>query len=195
MWRETTNAKKSRTLTERTDKFFSPICNRLLEYWRNQSVGKIIPTLKDINLMDVHDIAPNIVIRDAIDNGSDFRCRYYGTGIARILDNDHSGKTLVEAFEPLAARVAQERYIKALFADGPTRVVGYVELVETVVPKTFESILLPLSGSSGNREHVLCIYDFDYVLQEIDKATINDTTELREISLLKKQGNALSPNQ
>jgi hypothetical protein len=161
-------ARATRTKMTQTNTFQSPISNGLLEYWRGKCHGQNIPKWSDIDLMDLYDIAPNIMVRDAVDNGKEFRCRFFGSNLVRTFGYDPTGKLLGEVYKPTSVDVALNRYYTGLTAAIPTRVVGYVDLVDTQVPKTFEFIVLPLDGNSGRREHILCAFDFSYKLRDED---------------------------
>jgi hypothetical protein len=97
-----------------------------------------------------------------------FRCRYFGGKLVDTFGYDPTGKLLGEVYQPASVEIATERYLNGLNAMSPTRVVGYVDLVETRVPKTFESIILPLAGAYEAPEHVLCTFDFADRLRDED---------------------------
>jgi len=118
--------------------------------------------------MDIFDIAPNIMVRDAVDGGREFRCRYFGTKLVSTFGYDPTGNLLADVYDPSSAKTAVDRYHSALVCDTPTRVVGYVDLVETTLPTTFESILLPLDDNHGERNHIICAFDFSYELVDED---------------------------
>ncbi len=118
--------------------------------------------------MDIFDIAPNIVVKDSIDGGQEFRWRFFGTNLVSSFGFDPSGKLLSDVYNPKSAKIAFDRYSTALISDFPTRVVGYIDLVELTVPKSFESIILPLADGTGERSHIICAYDFSYELRDDD---------------------------
>jgi hypothetical protein len=152
----------------RTETFISPITCRLYDYWRSKCDEKSIPGWRDIDLMDLYDIAPNVVVRDAVDGGSEFRCRYFGSNLVEAFGLDPTGKLLQEAYPGPYVDVVRERYLTAMTSNGPTRVIGYIDLVSTTVPRVFEFIMLPLTGDSNKPGHVLGATDFSYELREED---------------------------
>ena len=118
--------------------------------------------------MDLYDIAPNLMVRDALDHGQEFKCRYFGSKLVQVFGYDPTGKLLSEVYEPVSFEIARDRYKTGLTAREPIRVVGYVDLVDTIVPRTFEFIMLPLLGKIGVPEHILCSFDFSYEIDDDD---------------------------
>ena len=136
--------------------FKSPVTRRMLVYWREIAGDRPRPAWTDVNLMDVYQIAPLIMVRDAVDGGRDFRCRYCGTQLVSVLGMDPTGLLLDECYMML------QRYHLVLSAGAPVRVVGYLRVIEKNLPTGFECVMLPLSGEGGAIGHVLLALDFAY---------------------------------
>jgi hypothetical protein len=161
--------KSSRTKLVHTDRFQSPINSRVLEYWNEKRGSNVRPSWSDVELMDLSSIVANVMVRDAVDGGEEFRCRFFGTNLVNAFGHDPTGKLLGEVYDPESAEVAQVRYQLGLYADGPIRIVGFVDLISTNLPMTYEFIMLPLNGKrSSEPEHLLCAFDFDYELADSD---------------------------
>lgn len=146
-----------------TEDFKSPVTQALLDYWRARKEGRPYPAWTDLNLMDVYRVAPHIVVRDVVDGGREFRCRFSGTGIEAVLGTQGTGKLLCETYSPPAVEIIKARYRPALEGRGPVRAVGFVQAVEKHLPVGFEAIYLPLAGAGGDIGHVIAAYDFTYV--------------------------------
>ena len=140
----------------------SPITRALLDYWREKKGDAPGLRWRDINLMDIYTIAPYLCICDAVDDGREFRARYFGTGIARMFHEDRTGKLLVDMFGPDAAKVVAERYRLAITANAPVRKVGQLNLAREDLPVTFEGLYLPLLGNGDRFDHVISAYDFEF---------------------------------
>lgn len=160
--------KSSRTKLTRSDTFRSPNCRRLLDYWLRLRGERARPAWADIDLMELRDITPYVLVRDAIDGGRDFGVRFFGTELVNHFQHDLSGKLLSERSDPESFEILRQRFAAGLHADGPVRVVGYVDLVETQSQKTFEQAILPLDGSDGPPNHIISVYDFDFELEGND---------------------------
>lgn len=145
-----------------TEAFNSPVCNRLLAYWRSKKTGPACPALADIDLMEIHDIAPVIALCDAVDGGAEFVARFYGTGIVDVFGFDRTGKTVAEGFPPEKVEMIVARHRLPYESGEPARVVGYLTAVGKDYPFAFEAIYLPLRGTGDAIAHVVSAYDFDY---------------------------------
>lgn len=143
--------------------FRAPITRRLLDYWRSKAdaAGRR-PAWTDLNLVDVYDIAPWIMVRDVVDGGREYRCRFCGTGLVEILDMDPTGKLLADVYAPEGQEMMRLRYEKVIAADAPVRVVGYIRVVKKNLPTGFEGVMLPLSGPAGTIDHIILALDFSY---------------------------------
>ncbi len=140
----------------------SPICKRLLSYWREKAGDRSHPAWADLNLMDIYDAAPYILVRDAVDGGADFHCRFCGTSLVTVLGKDPTGKVLNDVYQPGGRDMMLERYRYVMSMDAPVRVVGYVLVVEKNLPTGFEGIMLPLGSHAGRVDNVLLSMDFTY---------------------------------
>lgn len=140
----------------------SPMTRRLLAYWRERKGDRPRPAWTDLCLMDVYGIAPQIVVRDTVDGGRDFHCRFCGTKLVSVLGMEPTGRLLDECYAPEGRDMMLARYRMVLEADAPVRVVGYVRVVEKNLPMGFECVMLPVSGADGGIGHVMMVLDFSY---------------------------------
>lgn len=160
--------KAGRTRVTRSESFRSPNCRRLFDHWRHVRGDRPRPAWTDIDLMELRDIAPFMLVRDAVDGGWDFGVRFFGSQLVETLQHDLTGKLLSARYDPESFEILRERFAAGLNADGPIRVVGFIDLVETRSQKVFEQINLPLSESGGTPSHIISVYDFGYELQADD---------------------------
>lgn len=147
---------------DRTEDLRSPVTRALFDYWLAKRGDRPCPAWIDIHLMDVYKVAPQIVVRDVVDGGRKFRCRFSGTGLSAVLGVDGTGQLIAETYKRGGGAVLT-RYQAALTTGRPLRAVGYVEAVEKNLPTAFESVYLPLSGADGAIGHIIVAYDFTYV--------------------------------
>ncbi|MEQ9556710.1 MAG: PAS domain-containing protein [Rhodospirillales bacterium] len=145
-----------------TETFRSPVTQALFGYWCAKRGSRPYPAWTDLQLMDIYKIAPQVIVRDVIDGGREFRCRFSGTGISAVLGLDGTGELLCETYNPQAVEMIKARYGPVLETQGPVRAVGYVTAVQKNLPTAFESVYLPLAGKDGAIGHIIVAYDFTY---------------------------------
>jgi hypothetical protein len=145
-----------------TETVRSPVTRALFDYWCAKRGSRPYPAWTDIQLMDLYKIAPHMIVRDVVDGGREFRCRFSGTGISAVLGLDGTGELLSETYNPQAVEMIMARYRPVLETRGPVRAVGYVTAVQKNLPTAFESIYLPLAGKDGSIGHIIVAYDFTY---------------------------------
>lgn len=149
----------------RTGEFgeMSENCQSLHAYWHHCKAGRTNPpALTDIHFRDIHHLAGNLVIKDAIAGGSDFQTRYWGAEMTSLLGFDATGLRLADYACLDVLDRPYETHRTALKADGPihrrgtARVFGRPHI-------NFEVVLLPLMrGASGKAGHIISLYDFAY---------------------------------
>tara|TARA_R110001592_G_scaffold155195_2_gene384889 strand:+ start:8188 stop:8718 length:531 start_codon:yes stop_codon:yes gene_type:complete len=154
------------TVADDDGAFKSPMARQLLAYWRDKAGDRRRPAWTDLSLMDVYGIASNIMVRDTVDGGRDFRCRFCGTKLVSVLGMEPTGRLLDESYAPEGRDMMLARYHLVLSADAPVRVVGYVRVVEKNLPTGFECVMLPVSDADGDIGHVMMVLDFTYDPQE-----------------------------
>jgi hypothetical protein len=140
--------------TEQTWDFTTPALRWLLDHWLDKRGDRDCPRWRDIDLPSMYKYAPNIVVKDAIDGGRDFRVRYWGTAVTEWLRLDATGKLLSEYFPAAGRDRILESHRLALTGDMPIRRWGV-----SVYPErsyvAFETITLPLANDAGERAHII----------------------------------------
>jgi len=174
--------KSGHSLVEYSTVFHTPEPQRLLEYWLEKRGERPRPRLSDFDLMALYKVAPVLTIRDLVNGGTDFRCRYWGTRLVDIFGVEPTGKLLSESFNPESADILRDRLHMALAADGALRVVTIVRLVDVTVPRTYEGIWLPLDGDQDERQHTIGAFGFDYQIQDGELKRDGGPDDWRRIS-------------
>lgn len=152
----------SRFYAAADEDFRSPACRRLIAYWRDKAAGRRRPDWTALNLMDVYDIAPMIMVRDVLDRGREYRCRFCGTRLVETLGVDPTGKLLADTYSPEGQNLMHERYGLVLKVDAPVRLSGYLRVVEKNVPTGYEGVLLPLGDGKGALGHIILVLDLGH---------------------------------
>ena len=144
---------------EQTWDFTDPEFCWMRDYWQEKRGDRPCPRLRDINLPSLFRQAPKIVIKDAIDDGRDFRVRYWGTNVTDWLKFDGSGKLLSDYFPQKSLEQVKKAHLMALNGDIPMHRWG----VSTYPNRDFlefETIDLPLENDEGKRAHILSLHQY-----------------------------------
>lgn len=136
------------------------VTRQLYDYWRDKRGDRHYPDWPDIQLMDLWRIAGNLVVKDVIDAGDDFRNRYWGGRVTDASGLEGSGKTTRAMYGPEAETVFVN--FRRVVATGEPvvsyRRLTYVDQREYV---TFEAVHLPLGPAGGPVAHVITAFDFE----------------------------------
>lgn len=139
---------------EQTWDFTTPALRWLLDHWLEKRGDRDCPRWRDIDLPSMYKYAPNIVVKDAVDGGRDFRVRFWGTAVTEWLRIDATGKLLSEYFPANGRERILESHRQALTGDMPVRRWGI-----SIYPERsyvgFENITLPLANDAGERAHII----------------------------------------
>lgn len=157
-----------------TDSFKSVTTQTLCDYWFEKRGDRERPRYSDIDLMDLFKIAPFICIRDVIDGGDDFHCRYWGTGLADTYKLDCTGKALSSTYGVSGRKKIFTVYTRAINAQQPLRLLGNLDYPDQSIFSTFESIMLPLDGRDDERQHVIAAFEFSYQMDGEDRQAFEE---------------------
>lgn len=146
--------------TEWTLSFESKEARWMLDYWNSLRGARGCPKWSDVDLLSVHRQARYMTVKDAMDGGTDFFVRFWGTELANILKSDPTRRKLSAYFPPESAARAIETHRLALTGDMPVRHWGDSQRHRRGMAK-FEMILLPLENAAGARAHVITLTKFN----------------------------------
>lgn len=138
-------------------------------YWRSKRGAGETPAWSDIDLMDIFELAPWIIVKEAVDRGREWRNRYFGTGIVRKLGIEGTGLKLADYHSP-----AEVRLIRQMFGIVCHRRIG-VRLSDRCVVgddgrQSFEGLYLPLEGPGGEIEFLIGLEDYSSFENHHEKA-------------------------
>lgn len=89
------------------------------DFWRNQCGGVLpIPASKLAPEVVPPALLPHMSIMEVLPGGSDYRFRFVGAEIAKILGRDSTGKRFSEVDYPPAARERTSQYFEAVTGAG-----------------------------------------------------------------------------
>lgn len=142
----------------------SPVCLQLIRYWQGlaaQNGGR--PEWGQVRLVDLYKIATFLAVKDVIDNGTDFRNRFWGTGLSDALGFEATNKC-VSAYEPASMRDAvHRRYSRIVRTGEPEMVRGYITSMPEHDHLPFELVHLPLWGEDPGVRQIISAYQFGFV--------------------------------
>ena len=133
----------------------------LYQYWDDKLDSRALPSLQDINLIDLWRIAPALIIKDVIGCGADFRNRYWGTLIVERAGFDASGKTHWEIYkdQPLGPQMENYQHVvKDKCGNIVHRSSSFIENRDFVV---FTSLNLPIGQTDDVVDHIISVIDYD----------------------------------
>lgn len=127
----------------------NPALARVYEYWKAASPGtesNALPRLRQIELMDLHDIAPQLMIADIVRERPGrlrYRWRFWGTHLAQFFGIELTGRFIDEAYTPGAAVEVSAAYDWAVENKSPHYWVRRADNPDHLV---FERLVCPLLG-------------------------------------------------
>jgi len=138
-------------------------CKALYAYWQSLKVisGPSGPEWSDVNLMSLYKIAPQLVVKDVINDGEAFLNRYWGTRITEAFGVDATGlceadylkdqaKKKVQKF--LQYTISEQRYVKTS---------GMAKFFPTREHLSFEAVYIPIFDLNMKPTQILLTFDFD----------------------------------
>jgi hypothetical protein len=155
----------STKVIETIDNISSTVLRQGYEYWLSKCQGKNIPSIKQIDLMEIYSISTQVMIKDAVNNGKDFRNRYFGTQLAIWYGFEATGKLISDYTPSDLIEELQDFYRTTLNSGKPLFEKGAAnknDLDEAVIT----GIYLPLLGISGEKEHLFCLEEFSEEFSE-----------------------------
>ena len=148
----------------------SPVCLRLIHYWQGMAArNNGHPEWAQVRLMDLYKIATFLAVKDVIDDGADFRNRFWGTGLTDVLGFEATNKR-VSSYEPAGMRDAvRQRYVRVTRTGEPEMVRGHIATIPGQEHVPYEVVHLPLWGEGGSVRQIISGYHFGFVA-EVDEA-------------------------
>lgn len=141
----------------------SPVTRMLVNYVRGLAAkndGRAL--VSDVELMDLYKIADTLIVRDVIDDGTDYQVRYWGSSLTAALGFDAtnmrtSGLSPVEMRDSIKARFDETT------STGRSWVVsGTLRYVPNKQYKAFEVVHLPLWDENGKVVQIISVYDWNF---------------------------------
>lgn len=127
----------------------------LYAYWCSKC-GAGLPVWTDISLMDVYQLAPDIMVKEAVDGGREWRNRYFGSGLARNIGVDATNRLLAEYHDADNAAKALAFFNAIREERKPFRVAGRCIVIDREF-KRLEGVYLPLEDRNGDVDMILCL--------------------------------------
>ncbi len=144
----------------------SPVCLELVRYWQGlaaRSGGR--PEWGQVRLIDLYKIATFLAVKDVIDDGTDFRNRFWGTGLTDALGFEGTNKR-ISAYEPASMRDAvHQRYTRIARTGLPEMLRGYIASMPGHEHVPFELVHLPLWGEGEGVRQIISAYQFGFVAE------------------------------
>jgi hypothetical protein len=149
-----------RTVLDTSFDFVSARPRILFEYWKQKCGPRPRPRFDEIDLMDVYEIAPYIVIKDVIEGGKNFAMRFWGTGVRNTVGIEGTGKTARDLYSGDNREHINEAFKEVIRTGKPIRVLGRVSVDPEKDYLVYEGVHLPLDDGAGNISRLISAYTF-----------------------------------
>ncbi len=126
---------------------------RLFAYWTERCAGRAMPTRAEIDPLDFTYILGNIVLLGVERDPLRFRVRLQGTEVVQRLGFDLTGRTLDELAMPSFRELITTAVAEVVARGAPLLRQRNMIMDDRLL--RYESLILPLAGSSGDVEHVM----------------------------------------
>ena len=142
----------------------TPICLHLINYWQDLAARNDgHPEWRQVHLMDLYKIATYLAVKDVIDDGADFRNRFWGTGLTDALGFEATNMR-VSAYQPATMRDAvRQRYTRITRTGRPEMLRGHIASMPEHEHLPFELVHLPLWGKGEGVQQIISAYQFGNV--------------------------------
>lgn len=153
--------------------------SKALAYWIRKRGTRRMPQRSDIVPGEIKPVLPNIMLADAMENGTRFRCRLVGTAIVTAFGADLTGKYVGE-HDGGPASLGPDEFTRELYqiawkTQTPVFSRGkYIASRESSL--TVNRLLLPLSEDDKAPNIIMAVLTFEY--EGIEQATLGFGVEI-----------------
>jgi len=135
----------------------------LYDYWvgLQETYGRKHIRWSDVDLMDLYKIAPNLMVKDIIDNGVEFQNRYWGTKLREFFGMDATGAMVADYYE--GEHLEQVLTALRFFMEDnrAVRVAGKSRFFITREHVSVEACYIPLYDAQNVPSHLLVVFEFE----------------------------------
>lgn len=134
---------------------------RVFDYWRSLRVNGELPLWSSFDLMDVYKSAGFTVIKDVIDQGSDFVNRFWGTRMSDVVGADHTGRGLRNYYDEGNIDIIRSLYNLPLESRQAMIFLGDFWFVAGKEFVSYEALCLPCTDESGEIIRLVTVFDYE----------------------------------
>jgi hypothetical protein len=135
-----------------------------LEYWRGLPVhsGTEMPAASDFDLLGIPtSILPTTHIVDVINDGNDFRYRFWGSGFRAYLGYDGTGMSTATLMPAEIREPVRKAYADVVHARAPLAMLSEFERGGDMPRQGFQRFIrFPLAGPDGTVAQVVSLVEF-----------------------------------
>jgi len=133
----------------------------LYDYWQQKCAGRAYPAWRDIDLLDIWQIAPYLIIKDVIDGGLDFRNRYWGTQVTARAGFDGTGRTHREIYKNQPQGPQMDNYRAVVESGKPNSVYRSSAFIAGREYVIYNSLNLPLGDAENQVDNIIIVIDYE----------------------------------
>lgn len=140
--------------------------SKALTYWHSKRGPRSMPQKADIIPGELKAILPNILLADALEAGTRFRCRLVGTGIVNAYGANMTGKFIGEVLPNVDDDFALDLYRMTYRQRLPVFSRGTYIAAGNSSSLTVNRLLLPLSDDDKLANVIMAVLTFEYKSRE-----------------------------
>ncbi len=132
---------------------------RLLAYWRDLKGDRDRPTWSEFDFLNVFYLAPLMIIKDVLDDGAEFKNRYWGTGMSEIEGIEATSMTIAEYYKQEDRAEILALYRQPLSNPTPMTMQGRLHYHEIGEWREYSAICVGFTGFGGAVSKLAIAYD------------------------------------
>lgn len=138
-----------------------PNARALYAYWNEKRGTRKFPAWKDLDLLDIWQITPCLIVKDVIDGGVDFRNRYWGTMIVQRSGIEATGRTHRDLYHDQPLGPQMDAYVEVVNLGRPNLVHRDSTFITGREYILYTSLNLPLGSTDEAVDHLICVIDYE----------------------------------
>ncbi|MEQ8605249.1 MAG: PAS domain-containing protein [Rhodospirillales bacterium] len=133
----------------------------LFDYWIKKRGARAYPSWKDIDLLDIWQIASCLIVKDVINDGADFLNRYWGTMLTQKAGFEGTGRTHLDLYKDHPEGPQLNTYQAVVNSRKPNRIYRTSSFITGREFVAFHSLNLPLGMTDEHVDHILIVIDYE----------------------------------
>lgn len=138
-----------------------PNARLLFDYWLEKRGDRAFPSWRDLDLLDLWQIASCLIVKDVLDGGADFRNRYWGTQVAQRAGFDASGRRHLEIYKNQPLGPQMDTYQAVVNSGRPNTVYRSSSFIADREFIVYNALNLPLGETDARVDNLIIVIDYE----------------------------------